>query len=211
MEGHMAGNYIQNMLGDREKIVFHTRQHWFVLFASIVFELLLIAAIIAGVSAILIFFPTPFSWLGYILLIIPAIGILGDVLTWVNRQYIISNRRVIQVNGIINKNVIDSSLEKVNDVKMVQSFWGRLFGYGDVQILTASELGANLFKRIGDPIAFKTAMLNAKEKLSMNDEGIHAGKSASLLDEIKHLHQLGLLTDDEYKTKVMQLTDKQNE
>ena len=38
---------------------------------------------------------------------------------------------------------------KVNDVKMEQSFLGRLLGYGDIEILTASELGVNLFRRIG--------------------------------------------------------------
>jgi uncharacterized membrane protein YdbT with pleckstrin-like domain len=42
---------------------------------------------------------------------------------WKNHQYIITNRRVIQINGIVNKNVTDSSLEKVNDVHMTQSFF----------------------------------------------------------------------------------------
>jgi hypothetical protein len=40
----------------------------------------------------------------------------------------------------------------VNDVKLSQSFWGRLFDYGDIEILTASEVGANVFRSIGDPI-----------------------------------------------------------
>ncbi len=52
----------------------------------------------------------------------------------------------MQISGIFNKSVIDSSLEKVNDIKMDQSALGRMFGYGDIEILTASELGVNLFK-----------------------------------------------------------------
>ena len=71
----------------------------------------------------------------------------------------------MQITGVINKNVIDSSLEKVNDVKMEQSVFGRLFDYGDIQILTASELGVNVFRRIDNPIHFKTAMMNAKAAL----------------------------------------------
>src|SRR5215213_3882500 len=92
-------------------------------------------------------------------------------LVWYNRQYVVTNRRVIQISGLFSKDVVDSSLEKVNDVKMNQTFFGRLFDYGDIEILTASEVGANVFKRIGDPVKFKTAMLNAKEQLSFDDVG----------------------------------------
>ncbi len=40
---------------------------------------------------------------------------------WWNEKYIVTNRRVIQIEGILDKHVIDSSLEKVNDVVLVQS------------------------------------------------------------------------------------------
>jgi uncharacterized membrane protein YdbT with pleckstrin-like domain len=66
---------------------------------------------------------------------------INDILVWSHHQYIVTNWRVLQISGIFNKNVIDSSLEKVNDVKMTQSFFGRIFNYGNVEILTASELG----------------------------------------------------------------------
>ena len=32
------------------------------------------------------------------------------------------------ISGVLGKDVVDSSLEKVNDVKMSQSFFGRMFG-----------------------------------------------------------------------------------
>ena len=73
------------------------------------------------------------------------------------------------MDGTVNKNVIDSSLEKVNDVRLTQSVLGRMLNYGDVEILTASELGTNLFQRIGSPIQFKTAMLNEKDKLAFDE------------------------------------------
>ena len=72
---------------------------------------------------------------------------------------------MVHVKGLFNKSVIDSSLEKVNDVKMEQSYMGRIFDYGDVEILTASELGVNKFVFIEKPVKFKTAMLNAKAEL----------------------------------------------
>ena len=37
----------------------------------------------------------------------------------------------------------DSSLEKINDAVLEQSFFGRMLGYGDLDVLTASEIGVD--------------------------------------------------------------------
>jgi len=161
----MKNRYVNSLLGESERILLVSRQHWFVLFASILTEIIIMIIILAIFTAAV--FYSPFAAIGFSLLVFPLVSMILDILKWYNRLYIVSNRRVIQVNGIINKNVIDSSLEKVNDVKMTQSFFGRIFDYGDIEILTASELGANLFRRIGDPVHFKTAMLNAKEGMDI--------------------------------------------
>jgi uncharacterized membrane protein YdbT with pleckstrin-like domain len=100
-----------------------------------------------------------------VIMLIPLITLLRDFLTWWNRQYVLTNRRVIQVSGTFNKKVTDSSLEKVNDVKMVQSFFGRPFNFGDLEILTASEAGIDKLSWLADPIRFKTTMLDAKENM----------------------------------------------
>ena len=160
----MVNSYIHKLMGENEKILMMDRQHWFVLLSAILLELIFII-IIGGVVTALIIIPsviTPFAWVGYALIIIPLVSMIHDILDWRNRQYIVTTRRVIQSAGILNKSITDSSLEKVNDVKLSQSFWGRIFNFGNVEILTASELGVNLFKNISKPVNFKTSMLNAK-------------------------------------------------
>jgi uncharacterized membrane protein YdbT with pleckstrin-like domain len=132
----MAKNYIEKMMGENERILLVTRQHWFVLFGNILLEIVLMAVLIVGVVIALPFYPL--AWIGFILVIVPLIGMIRDISIWRNRDYLITNRRVIQISGVFNKDVVDSSLEKVNDVKMSQSFWGRMFGFGDIEILTAS-------------------------------------------------------------------------
>jgi uncharacterized membrane protein YdbT with pleckstrin-like domain len=84
---------------------------------------------------------------------------------------VITDRRVIQMRGVLNKEVSDSILDKLNDVKTDQSFLGRIFGYGDIEILTASEAGVNMLRMINDPLGFKRAMLNAKEALEDERHG----------------------------------------
>ena len=206
----MTKNYIQNMLGENERILLVTRQHWFVLFSSIFAEIVVTLIVIAGISA-LTAMVNPLAGFGFLLLLIPLAIMLRDILAWNNHQYIVTNRRVIQSSGIFNKDVVDSSLEKVNDVKMTQTFFGRLFDYGDVEILTASEAGDNLFKRIGDPIKFKTAMLNAKEKLGYEGTSSHAQHTESIPAQIAELDELrkqGIVTDAEFQAKKKELLAK---
>jgi hypothetical protein len=103
-------------------------------------------------------------------------------------------------------------LEKVNDVKMSQSFLGRMFDYGDIEILTASELGVNKFTHIGRPIQYKTAMINAKEKLERVPAearpALPARTPADLLAQLDELRQHGVLTEAEFQSKKAELLKK---
>jgi uncharacterized membrane protein YdbT with pleckstrin-like domain len=202
------------MLGDKEKIVLITRQHWFTLVQAILTEIIVSLVIIGIVTAVFVFFPPvgTLSLFGLLLLIIPIVSLTHDALVWTNREYIVTNRRVIQISGVINKKVTDSSLEKVNDVKMAQSFWGRLFDFGDVEILTASELGINKFQRIGDPIRFKTAMLNAKEEVERqtrytpNED--RPADIPTIIGQLDKLRQQGILSETEFQAKKADLLKK---
>ncbi len=207
----MNDAYLHSLLGEREKIIFVTRQHWFLLAEALFLESLLVIGIIALTTLTLtIWLPVPWVALFYLLLLLPLASMLRDILIWANRKYVVTTRRVIQIAGVINKNVIDSSLEKVNDIKLEQPFFGRVFNFGDVEILTASEMGSNIFTRIEDPIRFKTVMLNAKERLERG--GITNGDSpnwgsdvSSLIQQLDHLRQQGLLTETEFLAKKTEL------
>jgi uncharacterized membrane protein YdbT with pleckstrin-like domain len=209
----MSDNYLKNLLGENEKVLFVTHQHWLVLAGEIMSEVVLSVGLIVLVSLTAFFWlVNPLIALGYLLLIFPLISLCRDVLIWSNRKFIITNRRVIQLSGVFSKNITDSSLEKVNDVKMKQTFLGRVFDYGDIEILTASELGVNKLAHIGKPIQYKTAMINAKAKL----EGIQtqtppvrpAAGPADLLAQLDVLRQNGVLTEAEFQAKKAELLKK---
>jgi uncharacterized membrane protein YdbT with pleckstrin-like domain len=216
----MAKSYLESLLGEREKIQLIARQHWFILIGSIIIEIIAILVILAGTIAIAVWLKNAaflVGVIGFALLIITVISITRDVLIYSHHEYVITNRRVIQITGILNKQVTDSSLEKVNDVKMVQSALGRLFNYGDVEILTASELGVNKFKRIEKPVQFKTAMLNAKAHLEDGGEwvsprdlpGFGSPESIpALISQLESLHRSGVLTDAEFQQKKTELLAK---
>ena len=205
----MADTYVQDLLGENERILLVTRQHWFVLFSNILLEILLVVLLVAGVIAASVAYPL--ATFGYILVLVPLAGMLRDILIWSNRQYIVTNRRVIQVSGVLSKDVVDSSLEKVNDVKMSQSFFGRLFNYGDIEILTASEIGVNNFRYIGNPVGFKTAMLNAKENMGFDEMGVRSQPAEdipAMIAKLDELRKKGILSEAEFQEKKSNLLAK---
>jgi hypothetical protein len=139
--------------------------------------------------------------------VFPLVDTARIYLDWFNERYAVTNRRVMLIRGIINKHVSDSALEKVNDVVLVQSVLGRLLGYGDVEIITGSDIGVNLFRRIARPVDFKREMLNQKEGLgetaAEEEEDV-----PRLLAQLDELRQRGILTDEEFEAKKKQLLDQ---
>jgi hypothetical protein len=204
-EVNMADRYLYNLLGQNENVILVARQHWLVLLAEIASELLLAMGISTFIAILTVTLLNPLILFGLFILIAPALSLTRDVLIWRNREYVITNRRVIQLSGVLNKSVSDSSLEKVNDVKLSQSFWGRMLDYGDIEILTASELGVNFMRRISQPIRYKTAMVDAKEQLERGGTPIPAEKKSgdllSLLGQLDALRQKGILTEEEFQEK----------
>jgi uncharacterized membrane protein YdbT with pleckstrin-like domain len=93
------------------------------------------------------------------------------VLVWQNEQFVLTNRRVLRLTGVLNKTVMDSSLEKINDAVLTESVFGRIFGFGDLEIQTASESGIDRLRMLRDAPGFKRAMLDSKHDLELELSG----------------------------------------
>ncbi|HEX7196072.1 MAG TPA: PH domain-containing protein [Candidatus Limnocylindria bacterium] len=174
-------SYARNLLSRGEEVVYESRQHWFAVIART--WLWIVLAIVA--LALVIFLngqqdPIGGSTLDGILTIVSIVGLIaalgwiGFVLwDWRNQEWLITTRRVMRAEGVLNKSVSDSSLEKINDARLDQSLFGRIFGFGTLDILTAAEEagGNNLadFPMIADPVEFKKAMFDQKQMLEQPD------------------------------------------
>jgi uncharacterized membrane protein YdbT with pleckstrin-like domain len=207
--------YEEKLLASGEHIVFTTRQHWIVLFYHALINLLPTFVLATGVVFLATLFDFPPLLLVLVILLLPLGRFILMLLRWWNEQYMVTNRRVIQTEGIITKRVIDSSLEKVNDVALIQSIWGRLLNYGDIEIMTASEMGVNRMQRIKNPLGFKTAMLNQKAGLGIDiSESVAApplskeSDSLHLLRQLEELYRRGVLTQQEFEQKKRMLLDR---
>jgi hypothetical protein len=166
--------YLDNLLASGEQPIRQTHQHWFVLVADARY------AIIAWIAAVLLYVvsgalpDTIRPLLGWVIVVLVVGGLIyfgWQVLRWQNEEFVVTSRRVLQMEGVVNKRVVDSSLEKINDAILSESIFGRVFGFGDLEILTASESGISLLRMLPRPDDFKRAMLDAKHDLEMELSG----------------------------------------
>ncbi|MEO5885624.1 MAG: PH domain-containing protein [Candidatus Limnocylindrales bacterium] len=172
-------SYADGLLSTGERVMHREKQHWFVFVwgAKLAVLAMLLGIVILVLSQNLSLdqqrgtLGTAMSWASAAL-ILGGLAVLGwHLLRFLNQEYVLTNRRVIQVAGVLNKTSTDSSLEKINDARLSQSVFGRIFGFGDLDILTAAETGVERFRMIRGPIEFKKAMLDAKHEYERDVAG----------------------------------------
>jgi hypothetical protein len=168
-------SYTDSLLASGELIVRRARQHWFVMvwnarwavvaiLAAI--ALIIMRALIGGSGPLL----DLLGWATAILFLVGLAVIAWGWLRYQNEEFVITSRRIIHVSGVINKQASDSSLEMINDAVLRETVFGRMFGFGDLEVLTASESGIDDLMMLTDAKAFKKAMIEAKHELALELE-----------------------------------------
>jgi len=124
-------------LQKNEKILLVTRTSWITL---------ILPSFILIISIVLAIFLLPQTLL---VLLLPLAALCYFGWKWWERQHnlwAVSNFRVIDEFGVININTKESPLDKINNVSYSQSIWGRIFGYGNVEIQTAATIGETIYQ-----------------------------------------------------------------
>jgi len=173
------GTYADSLLAQGEVVLRRERQHWLSLFLESRFSILL--WIIAIVLLVLAFNLRDAARdglsLGALALIVLGVSFfLFRWWHWKTDEYVITNRRLLKVEGIINKRSADSNLEKINDAILEENLIGRLLDYGDLDILTAADISVDRYRMLNHAKAFKKQMMTAKHAL---EDGHQYGEIAS--------------------------------
>ena len=163
--------YADSLLTQGEQIVLRTRQHWLALlskarqafFLWIVGIGLLVAVILFNVQQGIL--RDVISVLAVAAFVIGLLIFIYRLWQWWAQDYMITNRRLVKVTGILNKRSADSSLEKINDAILNQSVWGRMFNFGTLEILTAADMANDVYHMLNAPKEFKKVMLTQKHAL----------------------------------------------
>ena len=180
--------YLDSRLGSGEQVLRREHQHWFVVVADaryavlawlLALGLLILSGAIPNDSA----GQGVRQVIGYAVLVLIVGGLLyfgWQLLRWQNEEFAVTTRRVLKTEGVLNKSIIDSSLEKINDAILTESVVGRIFGFGNLEILTASESGISNLRMLRDADGFKRAMLDSKHDLELELSGARPMPSPAL-------------------------------
>jgi len=162
-------SYVDRLLAPGEAVLHRTLRHWIVLMRWIgsAVVLAVLGLVMASIYGLAAWQGAGIgAWIGLGLLLIAVLVALPGYLRWASEVYLVTDRRVIRVEGVLKKQVLDSGLAKVNDVRLTQTVAGRMLGYGTLEIITASESGINRLEYLPRPMEFKKAMMAAAETRS---------------------------------------------
>ncbi len=166
--------YVDGLLSGGERVIRRARQHWFIMVWNSRWAVA--AIVLAFVGGVVKLFNLSDAGalmfiLGWVVLILLVAGIALLAWGWMvyqNTDFVVTNRRVILASGVVNKRASDSSLEMINDAILTESIFGRVFGFGDLEVLTAAETGIDRLRMLTNAKEFKKAMLDAKHELEVD-------------------------------------------
>jgi uncharacterized membrane protein YdbT with pleckstrin-like domain len=219
-----VARYADTLLADGERIALRTRQHWLAPVVDArgpwaIFVVSVVVLVLAGMATGDV--RNIVGWIGLGGLVVSLVLLGHRYWAWLAQDYIVTNRRVLKVEGIINKRSADSSLEKINDAVLDQNIFGRIFGYGDLDILTAADTAIDRYRMLRDAPGFKKAMLDEKHRLDLEmvrgtAPAMRAATSRTMspdevtkaLGDLADLRDRGALSADEYEAKKADLLSR---
>jgi hypothetical protein len=201
--------YLLSLMSTGETIQMIVHQHWIVLARAFVVSVLAAAVLIlaAGLGAGLGTSAGHTLFLmAWLFVLLPVAYFLREVTQWQAQQYVVTSRRVMRVSGVLNKQVSDSNLDKVNDIVLRQSFLGRLFGFGDLEIITGSDVGVDLMPRIRHPLEFQKTLLDNKEDFDTlgrigDGAAVTRDDIPATIDRLAEMKNRGVISDEEFARK----------
>jgi membrane protein YdbS with pleckstrin-like domain len=203
--------YADKSLAPGETVLYRARYHWVFYRSGLV--VLFLAALLgaaslyatrtapgAGVAQPVGYLALGFAGLAAMLLAARSIRARND-------EFVVTDRRVLRSVGLLSKEHEQAPIEKIQDITVTQGLIGRLLGYGDVSLETASERGTLVFPMIAEPEAFRTAIWGRPRPDAAPPAGgppappSPATATAARLEELENLRRKGMVSEAEYAGK----------
>jgi hypothetical protein len=162
-------NELEQNLLTGEQVVFETTKHWFApIRASLIAILIILGALVLRWLA-----PTGDGFFGAIgnLMDLIAIGLLLFAILWIvyniaeflSAHFGVTNMRVLRYEGLLRRRSSETLLPTLTDVRLDEPALGRMLGFGNLKILTASgAAGEDVFMTVAKAKELRTAIQEEK-------------------------------------------------
>jgi uncharacterized membrane protein YdbT with pleckstrin-like domain len=154
-------SYIQRSLGNGERVVALARFHWWY---SLKAWLALIAPLILIVAANNQSDPTLARWLTIACLILLVLGTIVFLRMMIRKwttEIGVTSHRFVKKTGLVSLHTDEMALPNIEGVRVNQSIWGRILGFGHLRIEGTGDDAFDL-PEIADPVGFRGAIETAK-------------------------------------------------
>ncbi len=197
-------SYIERLMIPDEVVLHRARRSLYPTFAG---PALATVSAVAGAAALSVLVPGAVV-VAWILPVLPLVWLGWRYLYWVNKVYMVTNRRVLKLEGLFTKIHRDASLDKINDMNLEQGLLGRLLNYGDLGIATANESASVTYHFLDDPVEFKRQALMSREAARPSAAPGGAAVDADPIAQLERLGALrekGVVTEEEFQAAKAQL------
>jgi len=80
-------------------------------------------------------------WIVQAAVVLGAARFVMALLQWVSRLYVLTNRRILRLTGVLNVDLFECSLTKIQNTYLTMAWYERLVGVGSISFATAGTGG----------------------------------------------------------------------
>ncbi len=153
---------MRSKLQSGETVALVVRKHWLVL-----------AKPVLTVAAVLVYYVVRTSLMGLrtfldsfapFAFVFAALWLLYVYLDRRTNIWVVTNFRLIDEWGIVTNNSKENTLDKINDITVEQTVYGRMFNYGTVSVQTAAKEGETVIQFVEKPQLLKNVLSEKREE-----------------------------------------------
>jgi len=162
-------SYVSKTLADDEHLITRANFNWTYSFWNVFFFLLGLAPLVVFIIGQVITGKSSADLMtGYIAALVAAffgslILLLHMVELWTT-EIVVTTYRFVYKTGLISRDTKEVSLNKIEEIQLSQSIFGRIFGYGSL-ILRGTGVGVIELPAIDNPIDLRRTIESAKSNL----------------------------------------------
>jgi uncharacterized membrane protein YdbT with pleckstrin-like domain len=149
-----------------ENLVLKAHQHWIVVVKSLVIPIVLL--VIAGVVDLFVKSGTGIPHFRTIVsLAAIAIAGLWLIVVWIRWQstaYTLTDQRIKIDTGVFGRSSKTIPIDRIQDATTKQTLFGRMLGYGRVEVDAAGAQGAEVLDHLPNPGAFRDQVFMLSER-----------------------------------------------
>ena len=179
------------------------------------------------------------NWFWYLVpLVFALIALLINYIYLSRVMFVITDRRIITRYGIFTLRYADTGVTKIQNVTVIQPWYERIFGFGDIYFATAGQEGgidyespgiklrkggAVSWENVGNPfvvnriasgvvnpVGTPVVVINQQEPQSVSRPALPPplASNSERLKELEELRQKGMISQQEFDDKRKQILEK---